>query len=259
MKPHPVVSQSEWLTARKALLAREKQLPRLHDEIARARRELPWVRVDKQYTFEGPEGRETLAELFGRRSQLLAYHFMFGPTWQEGCPSCSLVADHLDGTLPHLAARDVQLVVVSRAPYENLAAFRQRMGWRFKWVSSFGSDFNRDFHVSFSPEERAAGKVEYNYTQTEFPSEEAPGASAFYKDDAGRVYHTYSTYARGVEPLVTTYMLLDLAPKGRNEDDLAFSMEWVRHHDRYAGGGFADADRPYWPNLPVAAGQEETP
>ena len=166
------------------------------------------------------------------------------------------MADHFDGTLPHLAARDVQLAVVSRAPYEKLAAFKQRMGWKFPWVSSQESAFNRDFHVSFSKEELATGKVEYNYAHDEFPSEEGPGLSAFFKDEAGKVYHTYSTYARGVEPCVTTYMLLDRAPRGRDEDQLGFSMEWVRHHDRYQGGGFADADKPYWPTLPETAGKE---
>jgi predicted dithiol-disulfide oxidoreductase (DUF899 family) len=257
MTSHRIVSRSEWLTARKALLAREKELTRQSDEVARARLELPWVRIDEPYSFEGADGKQTLADLFGSHSQLLVYHFMFGPTWQEGCPSCSLVADHFDGTLPHLAARDVQLVVVSRAPYEKLAAFKKRMGWKFPWVSSSESDFNRDFHVSFTKEEVATGKVEYNYAHDEFPSEEGPGLSAFFKDEAGKVYHTYSTYARGVEPIVTTYMLFDRAPKGRDEDQLAFSMEWVRHHDRYQGGGFADADKPYWPTLPETAGKEK--
>ncbi len=256
MASHRVVSRSEWLAARKALLAREKQNTRERDEFARARLELPWVRVDKPYAFTGPSGKQSLADLFDSRSQLLVYHFMFGPTWQEGCPSCSLVADHFDGTLPHLAARDVQLAVVSRAPYEKLAAFKRRMGWKFPWFSSSESDFNRDFQVSFMPEELAAGSVEYNYTQMPFPSEEAPGLSAFSKDESGTVYHTYSTFARGVEPLVTTYMLLDLAPKGRDEDQFAFSMAWVRYHDRYEGGGFADADKPYWPTLPETAGKE---
>jgi predicted dithiol-disulfide oxidoreductase (DUF899 family) len=256
MTAHRIVSRPEWLAARKELLAREKQLTRQHDEVARARLELPWVRLDKPYSFEGPEGQRSLADLFGARSQLLVYHFMFGPTWQEGCPSCSFFSDHLDATLPHLAARDVQLVVVSRAPYEKLAAFKRRMGWKFPWVSSFGSDFNRDFHVSFTKEELESGPVEYNYAPMSFPSEEAPGTSAFYKDEAGQVYHTYSCYARGGEPVMTTYMLLDMAPKGRDEDELGFSMEWVRFHDRYEGGGFADADKPYWPTLPETAGKE---
>ncbi|MFO0899633.1 MAG: thioredoxin family protein [Pirellulales bacterium] len=252
MTSHRVVSRSEWLAARQALLAREKQHTRERDELARARLELPWVRVDKPYAFTGPSGKQSLADLFGARSQLLVYHFMFGPTWQEGCPSCSLVADHFDGTLPHLAARDVQLAVVSRAPYEKLAAFKKRMGWKFPWVSSSESDFNRDFQVSFSPEELAAGTVEYNYTRMPFPSARL---ERFSKDESGTVYHTYSAFARGVEPLVTTHSLLDLAPKGRDEDKLAFSMAWVRY-DRYGEGAACRRRQTAWPTLPETAGKE---
>lgn len=245
---HAVVSQEQWLAARVALLKREKTLTRERDELARLRRELPWARVDKQYAFDTPAGRKTLAELFGGRSQLLIYHFMFGPEWKEGCPSCSYVADHLNGTVPHLAARDVSLVMVSRAPMAKLAAFKQRMGWQMPWVSSFGGDFNFDFHVSFAPEQKIDGKVEYNYTTQPFPSDEAPGASVFYKDPAtGDVFHTYSTYGRGLDAFLGTYTLLDLVPKGRDEDGLSFPMAWVRYHDRYEGGGFADQDKPYWP------------
>jgi predicted dithiol-disulfide oxidoreductase (DUF899 family) len=189
----------------------------------------------------------TLTDLFGGCSQLVIYHFMFGPDWKEGCPSCSFTSDHIDGALMHLAARDVTVVMVSRAPLAKIEVFKKRMGWRFKWVSSYGSDFNTDFHVSFTKEEMARGKVNYNYTMQEFPSEEAPGISVFYKNAGGDVFHTYSTYGRGVEPLVGTYTILDMVPKGRDEDDLGFTMEWVRHHDRYGIDEFADANKPYWP------------
>jgi predicted dithiol-disulfide oxidoreductase (DUF899 family) len=245
---HRVVSKEQWTTARKAHLAREKELTRLRDELAAERQNLPWTRVDKPYTFDTPAGPRTLADLFGDRSQLVVYHFMFGPDWNEGCPSCSYVADHLDGTLPHLAARDVALIVVSRAPLPKLQAFKSRLGWRFPWVSSYGTDFNTDFGVSFTKEEMARGAVNYNYALQAFPSEEAPGASVFYKDADGAVYHTYSTYGRGVEPLLGTYTLLDMAPKGRDEAALPFGMAWVRYHDRYETNQFADADKPYWPN-----------
>jgi len=247
MTGHRVVSRDEWVSARRELLGREKESTRLRDQLSAERRSLPWVKIEKPYLFDGPDGRETLADLFAGRSQLVIYHFMFGPEWQEGCPSCSFVSDHIDGTLAHLAARDVTMVMVSRAPLAKILAFRQRMGWRVKWVSSSGSDFNRDFQVSFTKEEMAQGKVDYNYTLQEFPSEEAPGISVFYKDSRGSVFHTYSTYGRGVEPLVGTYMILDLVPKGRDEDHLGFTMEWVRHHDRYGTDEFADATRPYWP------------
>lgn len=236
-----VVSQTEWIAARKEFLTREKEFTRLRDELSRQRRELPWEKVEKDYVFEGPKGKETLAGLFGRRSQLIVYHFMFGPGWKEGCPSCSLLADHFDGLAVHLANRDVTLAVVSHAPLPEIEAFRKRMGWRFKWVSSFGSDFNHDYHVSFTKDEMAKGSVYYNYEKSEFPSEEAPGASVFYKDDAGNIFHTYSTYARGLDILVGAYNFLDLVPKGRDEDGLAFTMSWVRHHDRYTDGYFADS------------------
>ena len=229
---HKVVSQGEWLTARKALLAKEKEFTRQRDALSETRRDLPWVKVDKNYVFDGPDGKETLAELFGARSQLVVYHFMLGPGWEQGCPSCSYLADHFDGMTVHLAHRDVTFVVVSRAPYEQIAAFQKRMGWKFKWVSSYGNDFNHDFHVSFTPEEKASGKVEYNYEMTEFPSEEAPGLSAFIKQN-GAVFHTYSSYARGLDILVGAYNFLDMAPKGRDEDGLPWSMAWVRRHDEY--------------------------
>jgi predicted dithiol-disulfide oxidoreductase (DUF899 family) len=230
---HQVVSREEWLAARKQLLSREKEFTRLRDQLSAERRELPWVRVDKDYVFEGPDGKETLADLFDGRSQLLVYHFMFGPDWEQGCPSCSFVSDHIDGANWHLPHRDVTLLAISRAPLAQIEAFKQRMGWRFKWVSSYDNDFNHDFHVSFTPDEMARGEVYYNYTMAEFPSEEAPGLSAFYRDPSGAVFHTYSTYARGLDMLVGAYNYLDLAPKGRDEADLPWTMAWVRHHDRY--------------------------
>jgi predicted dithiol-disulfide oxidoreductase (DUF899 family) len=230
---HEVVSPEEWVVARKQLLDKEKEFTRLRDELSRRRRELPWERVDKPYVFDGPNGQETLADLFGGRSQLIVYHFMFGPDWPEGCPSCSMVADHFDGSLVHLAQRDVTLVVASRARQGQIETFKQRMGWRFKWVSSHENDFNRDYHVSFTKDEMAQGKVQYNFGLNTFPSEEAPGVSVFYKDGDGAIYHTYSSYARGVEELLGVYTYLDFAPKGRDEESLPFPMAWVRHHDRY--------------------------
>src|SRR5262245_60257013 len=255
MSTHQVVSREEWLEARRKHLKHEKELTRLRDQLSTERRELPWVKVDKHYRFETPDGTKTLADLFAGHSQLIVYHFMFHPDWREGCPSCSFVVDHLDGTIPHLAARDVSLAVVSRAPLAKIEAFKKRMGWRFTWVSSFGSDFNYDYHVSFTPEQKAAGKVDYNYTLQEFPSDEAPGASVFYKDAAtGDIFHTYAASARGLEPLVGTYTLLDLVPEGRDEDGLSFPMAWLRHHDRYGTDLFLDPTRPYWPaNVPLAS------
>jgi predicted dithiol-disulfide oxidoreductase (DUF899 family) len=228
-----IVSPEEWVLARKKLLAKEKELTRLRDELSRQRRELPWEKVEKSYVFDGPNGRETLADLFGGRSQLIVYHFMFGPDWQEGCPSCSMVADHLDGSRVHLAQRDVTLAVVSRARPAQIEAFQKRMGWSFKWVSSHENEFNRDYHVSFTKEEMAQGKVPYNYGLNAFPSEEAPGVSVFIKEGDGEIFHTYSAYARGVEELLGVYRFLDFAPKGRDEESLPFPMAWVRHHDRY--------------------------
>jgi predicted dithiol-disulfide oxidoreductase (DUF899 family) len=251
-REHNIVSQEEWMVARKELLKKEKESVRLGDQVSVERRKLPWVKVEKNYVFDAPGGKVTLEDLFAGRNQLVIYHFMFGPDWQEGCPSCSFVSDHIDGALPHLAARDVTMVVVSRAPLDKIEAFKQRMGWRFKWVSSYGSDFNADFHVSFAKEELEQGKVNYNYTMQEFPSAEAPGLSVFYKDAAGGVFHTYSTYGRGVELLMGTYRILDLVPKGRDEDHLGFAMEWVRYHDRYGTDEFADADKPYWPETASA-------
>jgi predicted dithiol-disulfide oxidoreductase (DUF899 family) len=247
MQPHRIVSETEWLAARKAHLAKEKEFTRVRDELSRQRRELPWVKVDKTYVFDGPRGKETLAELFDGRSQLLVYHFMLGPGWEEGCKSCSLLADHFDGAAVHIAHRDVTFLAVSRAPLPQIEAFKRRMGWGFKWVSSFGSDFNHDYHVSFSKDEMAQGKVFYNYATSEFPSEEAPGASVFYKDADGQVFHTYSAYARGLDILIGAYNYLDLVPKGRDEEALPFTMAWVRHHDRYDEGHGVERTEPHQP------------
>jgi len=238
---HPVVSMDRWVAERKTLLAHEKELTRLRDQIARERRALPWVRIEKNYVFDGLDGRRTLAELFEGRRQLLVQHFMFAPGWKEGCKSCSFMADHIDGAKAHLAQRDVTMLVVSRAPLADIERFRQRMGWQFKWVSSNGNDFNHDFHVSFTPEEMAKGEVYYNFGMQPFPQEEAPGVSVFYKDDAGDVFHTYSTFARGVEVMMGAYNFLDLTPKGRDEDGLSYTMDWLRHHDRYAQASPAKA------------------
>jgi len=233
MTEHRTVSRERWLEARRDLLAAEKDLTRRSDEVARLRRQLPWVRVDKPYVFDGPDGRPTLAELFDGRRQLLVQHFMLGPGWEQGCTSCSYMADHADGMTVHLAHRDVTFVAISRAPLDEIKNFRQRMGWQFNWVSSHGTDFNYDFGVSFTPEEVATGRINYNYGRWTMTGEEWPGVSAFYKDDAGNVFHTYSTYGRGVEVMMGTYRMLDLTPKGRDERDVVHKMEWVRHHDRY--------------------------
>jgi predicted dithiol-disulfide oxidoreductase (DUF899 family) len=212
------------------------------------RRELPWVKVEKNYVFDGPSGKETLADLFDGPSQLIVYHFMFGPEWEEGCRSCSFLADHIDGAVVHLAHRDVTLVAVSRAPLLEIEAFKKRMGWRFKWVSSYGSDFNSDFHVSFTKDDLAKGMTSYNYEVRESQSEgEAPGTSVFYKDRTGDIFHTYSAYARGLDMLIGAYNYLDLAPKGRDEDALAFTMAWVRHHDRYGDDYRVDPTALYQP------------
>ncbi len=247
MEPHKIASRDEWLAARKAHLAEEKAFTRARDALSRKRRELPWEKVEKNYVFDGQNGKETLADLFGGKSQLIVYHFMLGPDWKEGCPSCSLLADHFDGAAPHLVQRDVAFVVVSRAPLPQIEAFKRRMGWHFKWVSSFGNDFNYDYQVSATPEEKAKGVVMYNYEMTEFPSEERPGASVFHKSAAGELFHTYSCYGRGLDILIGAYNFLDLAPKGRDEDGLAYGMAWVRHHDRYddaAGGAAATGEQP---------------
>ena len=234
---HKIVSQNEWLNARKALLAKEKEFTRVRDQLSAARRELPWTPVEKSYVFDGANGKESLTDLFGGKSQLIVYHFMLGPGWVQGCPSCSFLADHFDGTVIHLAQRDVSLVVVSRAPLAEIAAYKKRMGWKFKWVSSYGNDFNEDYHVSFPEEKSGNGKVNYNYALQKSMGEEMPGASVFYKDKKGGIFHTYSAYARGLDILVGAYNFLDLVPKGRDEDKLPWSMAWVKHHDRYPAQG----------------------
>lgn len=239
---HPaIVTRDHWLAERKALLAREKELTRLGDRIAAERRALPWVRLEQDYVFDTPDGPRRMSELFQGRRQLLVQHFMLGPGWEQGCKSCSFMADHLDGMAVHLAHRDIALLAVSRAPLVEIEAFKRRMGWRFAWASSHGNDFNRDFHVSFTPEERARGEVFYNFQMAPFPLEEAPGVSVFYKDDAGHIFHTYSTFGRGVEVMMGTYNLVDLTPKGRDEDELEYTMAWVRHHDRYEDAATASA------------------
>ncbi len=229
---HPVVSHEEWVAARTALLAREKEFTRVRDELARARRELPWEPVEKEYVFDTTDGRQTLAELFDGRSQLLVYHFMFAPEWDEGCPSCSFWADNFDPIVVHLNHRDVTMVACSRAPVAKLEAFRKRMGWRFRWVSSGASDFNYDYGVSFRPAEVKGGGV-YNYRLGPTGSTDREGASVFYRDQSGAVFHTYSAYARGIDLVNTAYNYLDMVPKGRDEDGLSFVHAWVRHHDRY--------------------------
>jgi predicted dithiol-disulfide oxidoreductase (DUF899 family) len=232
MEPHKIVSRQERTEARKAFLDKEKEFTRARDRLSAERRALPWVKVDKAYVFDTPEGKKTLAELFDGRSQFIVYHFMLGPDWEEGCPSCSFLADHFDGANIHLAQRDVTFVAISRAPLAEIEAFRRRMGWRFPWVSSFGSDFNFDYQVSFA--DVAVGKDgDYNYERQEIVSDEMPGASVFYKDETGGVFHTYSAYARGLDILVGAYNFLDLTPKGRDEAELPWTMAWVRHHDRY--------------------------
>ncbi len=240
-----VVPPAEWLAARKELLRKEKEFTRLRDELSRQRRALPWEKVEKNYVFDGPRGKESLADLFGGRSQLIVYHFMFGPGWKEGCPSCSFLADTFDGAVVHLAHRDVSFVAISRATLPEIDTFKKRMGWQFKWVSSFGNEFNRDYHVSFSKEEIANGKVYYNYGVTEFGAEEGPGASVFYKNQSGEIFHTYSSYGRGLDPMIGTYNWLDLTPKGRDEDGFVFTMAWVRHHDKYVDGQLVDPKAQY--------------
>ena len=231
-KPN-VVSHHDWLSARQALLQKEKAFNRDRDELTRERQSLPWVKLDKTYEFIGPDGRETLEDLFDGRSQLIVYHFMYHESWDEGCVSCSFWADNYNGTIVHLNARDISMVAASSAPYEQLKAYQDRLGWSFKWVSFHGGDFGRDFHVSFDDSNRSDGKVYYNYHETEFPSEEAPGVSVFKKDEDGTIYHTYSTYSRGLDMLNGAYHLMDITPDGRNEGALPWSMAWLRRNDAY--------------------------
>ena len=234
-KDHPVVSREEWLAARTKLLAKEKEFTHLRDELSRQRRALPWVKVDKRYVFEGPKGKETLADLFEGRSQLVVYHFMFAPEWNEGCPHCSFWADNFNEIGVHLNHRDVTFVAISRAPLDKLEAFKKRMGWKFKWLSSGKTDFNYDYGVSFTPEQLRKGSAVYNYAKAEMGEDmqDREGVSVFYKDGEGTLFHTYSAYARGIDLVNTAYNYLDLVPKGRDEDALDFTQAWVRHHDRY--------------------------
>ena len=232
MQTHKVVSKEEWLAARQAYLAKEKEFTSLRDQLSAERRALPWEKVDQQYVFDTADGKRTLAQLFGERSQLLVYHFMLGPNWNEGCPSCSFWADNYNGVDIHLRHRDIQLLALSRAPLAQIEAYKKRMGWSFNWASSLSNSFNQDYCVSFSAEE-LKGEVYYNYQKRSFPSEEAPGISVFYKDESGDVFHTYSCYARGLDMVNGAYHLMDLTPKGRDEADLRFSMAWVRRHDQY--------------------------
>src|SRR5262245_58438547 len=233
MERQKVVSRDKWLAARKQLLKKEKEFTRLRDKLSAKRRELPWVKVEKNYVFDTPNGKETLADLFAGRSQLIVYHFMYGPEWEEGCPSCSFWADNFNGIVVHLKHRDITLVGISRAPLDKLEAYKKRMGWSFKWVSSYSNDFNYDYHVSFTPDEMKKGEVFYNFHVGQFPTEEAPGISAFYRNESDEVFHTYSCYARGLDMLNGAYHFMDLAPKGRDEEGLPWSMAWLRRHDRY--------------------------
>jgi len=243
---HPVVTTEEWFAIHREHLRKEKELTRLRDKLAKERQALPWTKVEKEYVFDGPDGKESLADLFEGRSQLIVQHFMFGPDWEEGCVGCSFHADHNDSTMIHLNNHDVTLIVVSRAPFSKINAFKKRMGWKFKWVSSFENDFNYDYHVSFTKDEIAKGKGIYNFSEIDVHEEELPGVSAFYKNAAGEIFHTYSAYARGGEMLVNTYNYLDIAPLGRNETGPEGNLtDWVRHHDKYGSGGHVDATGKY--------------
>jgi predicted dithiol-disulfide oxidoreductase (DUF899 family) len=233
MTDHQLVTPEAWVKARKQLLAKEKEFTRMRDALSQARRDLPWVRVTKSYCFDGPGGKQTLSELFDGRSQLIVYHFMFGPDWESGCKSCSIWADNFNGIVPHLNQRDVTFVAISRAPLAKLSAFAANLGWSFKWLSSFGSDFNFDFNVSFTPEAVAMGSAIYNYAANKMNMEELPGISVFFKNPDGEVFHTYSCYARGLDILNSAYHYLDLVPKGRDEADLSFPMAWVRLRNQY--------------------------
>jgi predicted dithiol-disulfide oxidoreductase (DUF899 family) len=230
MSAHRVVSHDEWVEARKRFLAREKAFTRERDALSRERRELPWEMVDKKYVFDGPEGKETLADLFAGKSQLLVYHFMFGADWKEGCPACSFWADNFNGIIPHLKQRDTTMVAISRAPLAKLEAFKKRMGWSFKWLSSGDNGFNRDYGVAFTPEEVERKEASYNYTTQDPLETEREGVSVFFKDPAGKIFHTYSAYARGIDLVNTAYNYLDMMPKGRDEKA---PLDWIRHHDKY--------------------------
>ena len=228
-----IVNQEEWLQARKEFMLKEKEFTKAREALSKARRALPKVKIDKDYRFQGTDGELSLADLFKGRSQLVIYHFMLGPGWEEGCPSCSFWADNYNGTEVHLAHRDITLAVVSRGSLNTIQAYRQRMGWGFDWYSSEGSDFNFDFAVSFTEEQRESGEPNYNFGTIPFSMDEGPGFSVFEKDEEGNVYHTYSTFARGLDIFNSAYHIMDMTPKGRNEDDLPFTMAWVRRHDQY--------------------------
>jgi predicted dithiol-disulfide oxidoreductase (DUF899 family) len=235
MDKHRVVSRDEWIAARKEFLAKEKEFTRMRDQLSQQRREMPWARVDKNYIFDGPDGKVSLAELFAGKSQLIVYHFMFDPSWDAGCKSCSFWADNYNPIIVHLNHRDANLVAVSRAPLAKLQAYRKRMGWSFKWVSSSENDFNYDYHVTYTPDELAKGEGYYNYRMGKTISGEMPGISVFHKDADGNIFHTYSTYERGLDMLNGAYHIMDLLPKGRDEKGLEFTQEWVRRHDEYEG------------------------
>jgi len=242
MQPNRIVSQDEWFAAHAQHLVKEKELTRLRDQLRAVRRELPWVKIEKNYNFDTSNGKQALTDLFAGRSQLVVKHFMLGPGWKEGCVGCSFEVDHIERALVHLEHHDVTFVAISRAPLPEIEAFKKRMGWRFTWVSSYGSDFNSDFHVSFTRDDLVKGPTYYNYRVREAQDEgEASGFTVFYKDEAGSIYRTFSSYARGAEELLGTYMMLDLTPKGRNETGPNHNLtDWVRHHDKYDAGGFVD-------------------
>jgi predicted dithiol-disulfide oxidoreductase (DUF899 family) len=235
MAGRKVTPHNEWLAARKELLVKEKEFSRMRDELSQLRRNLPWEKLEKEYVFDGPRGQETLFQLFDGRSQLIIYHFMFDPEWNEGCKSCSFIADHYNPAIVHLNQRDVTMVTVSCAPLSKLDAFKKRMGWTFKWVSSYGNDFNWDYHVSFKAEDLAKKQVYYNYHVQSFPAAEGPGISVFCKDESGAVFHTYSSFSRGLDMYI-----LDIVPRGRDETGFTYGMEWLRHHDRYGDSTFVD-------------------
>lgn len=230
---HRIVSRDEWVTARRALLKKEKEFTLLRDKLGQQHRDMPWVLVDKEYLFDRPNGKQTLSDLFDGRSQLIVYHFMYDPNWDAGCPSCSFWADNFNGIVVHLNQRDVTMIAVSKAPYSKIGEYKKRMGWNFKWVSSYDNDFNFDYHVSFTPEELSEKKAFYNYSLQDTHSPEREGVSVFYKDTAGHVFHTYSAYARGIDVLNVAYHYLDLVPMGRDEDGHEFPQFWVRRHDEY--------------------------
>jgi predicted dithiol-disulfide oxidoreductase (DUF899 family) len=236
MTNHPIVSHAEWVAARKKLLEKEKEFSKLREQLTEQRQSLPWEKVEKEYTFEGPGGKESLADLFDDKAQLIVYHFMFDPEWKEGCKSCSIIADHYNPSIVHLNHRDVAMVTISRAPLDKLDAYKKRMGWSFKWLSSLASDFNFDYHVSFTPEQAAKRETYYNYRLENSAGGERPGISVFYKSENGDIFHTYSAFARGLENFIGAYNLLDIVPKGRDESALKNGMDWVKRHDQYQGG-----------------------